>query len=214
VSARCQLVRGERRGGRPGAGTLLALHGDGADWRELVGLWAAAAPERDLVAAQGPRARDPFHSSAAPDDPRWRDYAGFAWFRRDGARRPEPASFGDGLAQLEALAQELHARGGAPLVLVGRGDGATLALGAARAFPELFEAVVALGRAGPELDAFCERHPLPGRLPLLVLEADTDLCGAADRIRTFLEARREGARDGRGRSQEAGQDLFQAHPDR
>jgi len=214
VSARCQLVRAERAGARAGAGTLVALHSDGADCRELLGLCAEIASERAVVALQGPRARDSFHSSAAPDDPRWRDYAGFAWFRRDRERRPEPASFGDSLAQLEALALELHACGGAPVALVGRGDGATLALAAARAFPELLEAVVALGRAQPELDAFCARHPLPERLPLFVFEADTDPCGAADRIRTFLEARREGARDGRGRSQEAGQDLFQAHPDR
>jgi len=214
VSARCQLVRRERAGA-PGAGTLVALHSDGADSRELVALCEAIDARRAVVAPQAPRAKSPFHSSGAPDTPAWRAYAGFAWFRRGEDARPEPASFGDSLAQLEALALELHAGGAAPLALVGRGDGATLALGAARAFPELFEAVVALGRARPELASFGERQPIPADLPLLELEAgetsDTDLCSAADRIREFLEARREGARHGRGREQEAHQDVLQAH---
>jgi predicted esterase len=211
VSARCQLVRCERRGARPERGVLVALHADGGDARALLPLCNAIDLDCDVVAPQGPRAKSPFHSSAAPADPRWRAYAGFAWFRRDAELHPEPASFGDALAQLEALADELQVRGCGPLALLGRGDGATLALGAARAFPERVAAVVALD-ALPELAAFAERHALPPELPLLALDVtDTDPCGAADRIRTFLEARREGARDGRGREQEAGQDLLQAH---
>jgi len=213
VSARCQLVRCERRGARPERGVLVALHADGGDARALLPLCNAIDLDCDVVAPQGPRAKSPFHSSAAPDDPRWRAYAGFAWFRRDAEGRPEPASFGDALAQLEALVDELHERGRAPIALVGRGDGATLALGAARAFPERLAAVVAVG-ALAEIPAFAERHEVPAELPMLPLDSpDTDPCGAADRIRIFLEARREGARDGRGREQEAGQDLLQAHPE-
>ncbi len=211
MSARSQLVRRELRSPRPN-GTLVALHADGADSSELLALCAALSLGCDVVAAQAPRARDPFHGSAAPTDPRWRAYAGYSWFRRDDLGRPEPASFGDSLAQLESLARELHARGGAPLFFVGRGEGATLALGAALAFPELLAAVVALAGAPPEIPGWSDARVAPPELPMLSLGSDyTDPCGAADRIRAFLEARREGARDGRGRSQEAGKDVLQTH---
>ena len=213
MTPRSALVRRERLGA-PGRarGTLVALHADGADSTELLALAAAIDPELDVVAPQAPRARDPFHSSAAPDDPRWRAYAGYSWFRRDDLGRPEPASFGDSLAELESLAIEFRARGAAPLFFLGHREGATLALGAALAFPELAGAVVAIAGARPEIPGWSDRRAAPPGLPLLELGSDyTDPCGAADRIRAFLDARREGGRDGRGRSQEADQDVLQAH---
>ena len=214
MSARSQLVRRELRSPRA-HGTLVALHADGADSSELLALTAALALDCDAVALQAPRARDPFHGSAAPADPRWRAYAGYSWFRRDDLGRPEPASFGDSLAQLESLAHELHAGGGAPLFLVGHGEGATLALGAALAFPELLAGVIALAGAPPEIPGWSDERVIPPELPMLSLGSDyTDPCGAADRIRAFLEARRGEPRDGRSRSQEADQDLLQAHQHR
>jgi predicted esterase len=150
-------------------GTVIPLHADGADSSELLGLCESLLPECDVVAPQGPRARDPFHSSAAPDDPRWREYAGFSWFRRDDSGRPEPASFGDSLAQLESLARELHAEGRAPLHLVGRREGATLALGAALAFPELLASVIALEGAAPEIPGWSDVRAAPPELFVLSL---------------------------------------------
>ena len=213
MSARSQLVRAERR--TAGAfGTLVVLHADGEDAARGLELALAVAPAGcACVAAQAPRARDPFHASAAPAaDPRWQAYRGYSWFRRDAAGRPEPASFGDSLAQLESLAHELRTRGGAPLWLLGSSEGATLALGAALAFPERLDAVVAQGGSWPEIPGWSEGRGVPVDLPLLRIGSDyTDPCGAADRVRAFLDARREGARHGRSRSQEAGQDVLQAH---
>ena len=164
MSARSQLVRTERGAAAPARlGTLVALHADGADCTELVALCAAAAPQLDLVAPQAPRARDPFHSS----DAGLPGYGGYSWFRKDDAGRPEPASFGDSLAQLEALVIELAERGGAPLYLLGRGTGATLALGAAQAFPERLAGVVALDGARPEIPGWSERFPIPAELPVV-----------------------------------------------
>ena len=181
MSARSQLVRAELGTAAPERhGTLVALHGDGADCTELVSLCSSAAPDFDLVAPQAPRARDPFHSSAPPGhDPRLAAYAGFSWFRTDDAGRPEPASFGDSLAQLEALVGELAERGGAPVYLLGRGTGATLALGAAQAFPELLAGVVALAGVRPEIPGWSERFPIPVELPLVELDAfpESDLQG-------------------------------------
>lgn len=164
MSARSQLVRSELEANAPGRpGTLVALHADGADCTELVSLCSAAAPELHLVAPQAPRARDPFHSS----DAGLAGYAGYSWFRTDDAGRPEPASFGDSLAQIEALVLELAERGGAPLYLLGRGTGATLALGAAQAFPELLAGVVAFEGARPEIPGWSERFPIPADFPVV-----------------------------------------------
>jgi predicted esterase len=168
MSARCQLARAELGAVDERLGTLVVLHADGADCTELITLCSSAAPTLDLVAPQAPRARDPFHSSAPPEhDPRLAAYAGFSWFRTDDAGRPEPASFGDSLAQLEALVLELAERGGAPLYLLGRGTGATLALGAAQAFPDLLAGVVALDGAPPEIPGWSEHVPIPLELPVV-----------------------------------------------
>jgi pimeloyl-ACP methyl ester carboxylesterase len=137
------------------------LHADGADSRELAPL-SESLGELDVVAPQAPRARDPFHSSAAPGEPRWRDYAGFSWFRRDDRGRPEPASFGDSLAQLESLVCELPA----PVFLVGHREGATLALGAALAFPERLAGVIALDGPRPEIPGWSELLAPPADLPI------------------------------------------------
>jgi predicted esterase len=206
VTPRCQLVRRERRDGAR-RGTVLALHGDGGDARTLWPLCEALGTDFDAVALQAPRARDPFHASAAPDDPRWRAYAGYSWFRRDELGRLEPASFGDSLAQLESLAQELSG----PLFLVGHGDGATLARGAALAFPELLAAVVAIGGDWPRIPGWSDLLAHAGESVRLLELSDSDPFGAADRVHAFLETRREGAQHGRSRSQEADQDLLQAH---
>ena len=119
VSARSQLVRRRARGERAGA----ARHA-GRAARRRRGLARSSSrsarplgPDLDVVAPQAPRARDPFHSS----DAGLAGYSGYSWFRSDDAGRPEPASFGDSLAQLEALVLELAERGGAPLYLLGRG---------------------------------------------------------------------------------------------
>ncbi|MFI5317505.1 MAG: hypothetical protein ACHQ6T_17525, partial [Myxococcota bacterium] len=84
MNARSVLLRRERRATSARArGTLVALHADGADASELFALCDALGRDWDVVAPQAPRARDPFHSSAVPADPRWSAYAGYSWFRRD-----------------------------------------------------------------------------------------------------------------------------------
>lgn len=149
MSAACALLRREARALRgPARGTLIALHADGADAAQLLRWCGERAPDLDVVAPQAPRARNPFLSSASPDDPRWRDYAGYSWFRSDDAGRPEPASFGDSLAQLEQLALELHEAGRAPLFLVGLREGAVLAAELAALRPDLIHDSFTTGGQG------------------------------------------------------------------
>jgi len=192
VSAQSQLLRREWSA-RPGLrrGTLVALHSDGADASELGPLCAGLEGDLDVIAPQAARSRNPFLSSASPDDPRWRAYGGFRWFARDDAGRPEPASFGDSLWQLEQLVRELHERGGAPVYLVGHREGATLALGAALAFPDLLSGVVAIDGASPEIPGWSDRFAIAADLPVLEIRAGyTDPRGAASALREFLELRR------------------------
>ena len=197
---RSQLVRRERAAsGTASRGTLVALHSDGADSSELLPLCAELGAEFDVLAPQASRSRNPFLSSAPPDDPRWRAYAGFSWFRRDDAGRPEPASFGDSLWQVQQLLLELHERGADPVTLLGYREGATLALGAALALPELLDGVVAIDGALPEIAGWSERFSYSADLPVAEIRADyTDPRGAAGAVAKFLDERRGGASDGRG----------------
>lgn len=200
MNGRSQLIRRELRAtGAERCGTVVALHSDGADARELLPLCEALRGEYDVLAPQASRSRNPFLSSAPPDDPRWRAYAGFSWFRRDDAGRPEPASFGDSLWQLQQLVLELRERGEGPVVLVGYREGATLALGAALALPELLEGVVAIDGAAPEIPGWSDRFSTSADLPVAEIRADyTDPRGAADVVAKFLDERLGGPSDGRG----------------
>ncbi len=200
MSGGSQLLRRELRAtGARSEATLLALHSDGADASELLPLCAALGAGLDVLAPQASRSRNPFLSSASPDDPRWRAYVGYSWFRRDEAGRPEPASFGDSLWQIEQLVLELLERGENPVYLVGYREGATLALGAALALPELLGGVVAIDGTYPEIPGWSERFSVPADLPVAEIRADyTDPRGAAVLVSGFLEARRGGSDDGRG----------------
>jgi len=200
VTGRSQLLRRELRAtGVDRKGTLLALHSDGADAGELLPLCAALGSDFDVVAAQAARSRNPFLSSASPDDPRWRAYAGFSWFRRDDAGRPEPASFGDSLWQVEQLVLERVERGDSPLYLVGYRDGATLALGAALALPDLLDGVIAIEGDWPLIPGWSERFAAPADLPVAEIRAGyTDPRSAAEAVVKFLEERCGGSDDGRG----------------
>lgn len=191
MNARSQLLRRESRATSAARrGTLIALHSDGADASELAPLCAGLERELDLLAPQAARSRNPFLSSAPPDDARWRAYGGFRWFARDDAGLPEPASFGDSLWQLEQLACELHEADAAPVYLVGYRDGATLALGAALAFPALLSGVLAIDGDRPRIPGWSERRRIPADLPVEEIRAGyTDPRGAAGALREFLELR-------------------------
>ncbi len=199
MSAGSQLLRREIRATFSRRGTLVALHSDGADARELVPLCGACAGAFDVLAPQAARSRNPFLSSAPPDDPRWRDYAGYAWFRRDDAGRPEPSSFGDSLWQIEQLVLECEERRAEPIGLLGFREGATLALGAALAFPQRLDFVVAIDGERPEIPGWSEQRALAPDLPVAEIRAGyTDPRDATEALRKFLDERTGGDDDGRG----------------
>lgn len=155
---------------------LVALHADGADAGALVPLCRAAAPALPLCALQAPRSRNPFLGSGhAPDAPGWRAYRGYSWFRHGDGGRPEPASFAEALRQVAAATAEVAADGRP--VLVGDGDGATLALAAAAEAPGRLAGVVALGGDGAEA---------PAGVPVLRLPRDGETACLARAVARWL----------------------------
>lgn len=88
-------------------------------------------------------------------------------------QRPEPASFGDSLAQLERFVHDVGGwRGGAvaaPPLLLGVDQGASLALALAMIAPELITGVIAICGGVPTFSDPSLLMPVEARLPILVI---------------------------------------------
>ena len=99
--------------------------------------------------------------------------------------------------QIEQLVLELLERDQAPLYVIGYRDGATLALGAALALPDLLDGVVAIDGEFPEIIGWSEHLAVPAELAVAEIRADyTDPRGAADEVAKFLGLRPEGVNHG------------------
>ena len=95
----CSLVRARERG-TSGARLplLVALHARGGDARaECDRVRTLFGPEPDIVALQAARPCNPMQSDLRAVA----EYAGFSWYLGSEPSRPEAASFGDALAQIE-----------------------------------------------------------------------------------------------------------------
>jgi predicted esterase len=186
ASSRASALSHARQDGTAGADlpVVVVLHDRGGDAVSAAQAARARFGRRvDVVAPQAARPCNPFQSNLQSEP----GYAGFSWYLGDDAERPEAASFGDALAELESFVTEL-AR---PFVLTGAGQGAILAMTLAlHALPNL-RGVWCEGAALALLDGW-----QPPELPLggvaFVVESLDDL--RMSRVRDTLEAR--GARVG------------------
>lgn len=144
----CALVTAAREGRRGSTLPLVvALHARGGD--AATGLASARArfgEGPDLVALQAARPCNPFQSNLRTNDA----YSGFSWYLGDDPGRPEAASFGDALAQVEAFVRRLDR----PFVLAGEGQGAALALALAAHEPAGLAGVFAPGAELPRIDGW------------------------------------------------------------
>jgi pimeloyl-ACP methyl ester carboxylesterase len=75
------------------------------------------------------------------------DLSSYTWFHEvPGVPEPDPVSFGRSLLDVEQLIRSLRAPAGSPpVVLVGAGQGASIALAMNAVIPEALAAVVAIG---------------------------------------------------------------------
>jgi predicted esterase len=148
-------------------GTIVALHGDQGGSDDLLPLARAVGPQARIIAPMA--ARGVYHGVTLVSR---------TWFGGS-LTRPEPASFGDSLAQVERFLVDVYDRRHSepvsrPLVL-GYDQGAVLALAAAKLFPDLISGVIAIAGTLPAFrDWGHERVPAHG-LPVLIVfdEADT-----------------------------------------
>lgn len=135
----------------------------------------------DLVAPQAARPCNPFQSNS-PGAP---GYAGYSWYLGDDPERPEAASFGDVLAELDLFVAALDR----PFVLAGRGQGAVLAMALALHAPNALAGVFCEGAALAQIDGWtAPEHTLDG--VSFVVGGLDDL--RFSRVREVLEARGAG----------------------
>lgn len=171
-----------RESGQDGGGLpiIVALHRRGGDAAEALSSARRQFGHRvDLVAPQAARPCNPFQSNQRAAA----GYQGFSWYLGDDPERPEAASFGDTLAQLDAYVSRL----GRPFVLSGEGQGAALAIALGLHAPEGLVGVHACSNGVPSIDGW--------QLPVAPLEhvefllADLDASRIAT-ARTMLAERR------------------------
>ncbi|UDM52783.1 alpha/beta hydrolase [Cupriavidus sp. MP-37] len=126
---------------------VLALHGAGADQRQLLLLLARTAPQATIVAPKSGR-----WSAWTPDGQR------YTWYQDLSFPAVEPIGFGDALWQLERFCAERAGEGAGTgsrlperIDVVGFGQGAVLGLVLAAVWPERFRHVIALGGYWPRI---------------------------------------------------------------
>lgn len=125
---------------------LIALHTRGGQARSAIEQARRSFGDSpEIVAPQAARPCNPFQSNLAAGG-----YAGFSWYLGDSPDRPEAASFGDALVQLDRLVRSLDR----PFVLAGEGQGAVLAVTLALHMPDLLAGVIAEGAAVPMIEGW------------------------------------------------------------
>ncbi|MFN2376065.1 MAG: alpha/beta hydrolase [Candidatus Binatia bacterium] len=157
---------------------VVALHARGGDAPLAVRSARAVFGDNvDIVAPQAARPCNPFQSNHRGEPA----YEGFSWYLGHDVARPEAASFGDALVQLDLLVGALGRR----FVLTGDGQGAVLALTLALHAPPGLAGVHMCSAAPPEIDGWAPPRAKLNGIPFLVTgESDA---GALAKLRALLE---------------------------
>lgn len=123
-----------------GNGTVIALHDANARLGETMPLFRRMIQGQRLI---------------VPRSARWSGYGDggrYSWFSSISPPLVEPIGFGDSLIQLEALALEYMTAGKQPdTVLLGLGQGGSMALCLAALWPELFRGVIGIDAFWPDV---------------------------------------------------------------
>ena len=161
--SRSMLVRRELAASGLEEAVVLAIHGHGGSVDQLTSLCGSLGPE---VSALLPQAWRPLtvHGVAEPVHP------GYSWYFSFDPTRPEPATFGDCLIELECLVYDLFEENEQrSLFVLGYGQGATLALTLARVATEFISGVIAIGGAVPRIKGWSPPVDRLDGLPILMI---------------------------------------------
>jgi predicted esterase len=160
---RSQLVYRDVPPGRePGRATLVLLHGNEGLLDDLVPFARSLGEDLALVAAEA--ARGVYLGQMLVSR---------QWFGVAGPTRPEPASFGDSLWQIEQFVYDLLERqdGSALPYLLGYKEGGALALAAASVLPDRLAGVISIGGYVPRIAGWSPPFDDLGGLPILLVAA-------------------------------------------
>jgi phospholipase/carboxylesterase len=145
-------------------GTLIALHGHQGGLDDLIPLAKSLKSEMRIAAPEA--ARGVFRGTTAISR---------TWFGGT-LERPEPASFGDSLAQLERFIHDVQNRrenGDLRPWLLGYDQGSVLALSIALIAPDLISGVMAIAGGLPSFTRQDLLQPVASELPILLLGDET-----------------------------------------
>jgi len=126
-------------------GIVIALHAEGGDGSELLAPCAAAAPGWVVLAPQAARSRNAIAGGGSA----WPGYAGYAWYRHDGAAI-DPLSLADAMRQLALFVDDARRRHGAalPVVIASAIPGLPLAQPLARLLGHAVDGIAPIARGG------------------------------------------------------------------
>lgn len=160
---RCVLETAIEAGDHVQPGTIIGLHDENSTHVEVLDLLREVSTGQRLI---------------APRSARWSRFDGggrFSWFSCVNPPLIEPIGFGDSLIQLERLVLDHSAQGPGErtIMIIGIGQGATMALALAMLWPELCAGVVAIGGSLPAVPGWtAPARAMPGLPVLLVAGAD------------------------------------------
>ena len=166
----------------PARATIIPLHGNLESLDSLVPLARTLGSDLRIVAPEAARGvHDSKHFVVA-----------HTWYACARPERPEPASFGDSLAQIERFIHDVQDRAapgeGRRPWLLGVREGAVMSLAAAGVLPDLVSGVIAVCGAIPEIRDW---HPLSGEaegLPILLVSDPDDAHMPLERVRQDVDA--------------------------
>lgn len=142
--------------------TVIALHGNHGHIDDVVPIAQAIAPDLRIIAPEAARGLY-----------RVRDLVSHSWYGGTQIVRPDPASFGDSLAQIERFIHDVRDRddtdGEALPWLLGYEQGAVLALSLAFVAPDLVRGVMAICGGLPTFSNPRLLQPVASDLPVLFI---------------------------------------------
>jgi len=150
--------------------TLIGLHGRGADLDQLGPLCGEAAPSFELVTPQAARPINAVLDGYPLQE------EGFTWYWGEEVCRPEPATFGESLWQLEQFVCDVRDRHNVKrsIFLVGHDQGAVLAATTVGIMPELLTGVVVICGCLPEIRGWSLPVENAEGLPVLLMHDPED----------------------------------------